>query len=157
MDTSDDIELADALAERALGRATAAVAVAGLVMGTLALLFVVMTDGAVDERSLPPLLVLGVGQVAGLVAAGGCATRLRAVRRVPGTGPGHAAGAAVLLRQVQLATLALGGLAGLFGVVALRPIVTAAFSAVLALALLSQFVLVLHTQRRGLLRAARRP
>jgi hypothetical protein len=152
--TGDDLDLADALAERALGRATAAGAVAGLAMGTLALLFVVMAGGDLDERSLPQLLVLGVCQVAGLVTAGRCVARLRAVRSAPGTGPGHAAGAAVMLRRLLVGTTALGAALGLLGVIVLRPIVTAGFSALLAVALLSQFVLVLEVQRRGLLRAA---
>ena len=42
-------------------------------------------------------------------------------------------------------------------VVALTPRSASAFSAVLAMALLSQLALVLHVLRRGLVRASRRP
>ena len=151
---SEDLDLADALAERALGRATSAAAVAGLAMGTLALLFLVMAGGRLDARSLPPLLVLGIGQLAGLVAAAGGVTRLRAVRSVAGTGPGHAAGAAGLLRRLLVGTAVLAAVVAAASVVALRPVVTAAFSALLALALLAQFLIVIFVQRRALLRAS---
>ncbi len=154
--TSGDLDLADALAERSLGRATSAAAVAGLAMGTLAILFLVMARGALDARSIPPLLVLGIGQLAGLVAAGGGVTRQRAVRAEPGTGPGHAAGAANLLRRLLVGTGVLAAAVGLGSVFALKPLATAAFSALLALALLAQFLLVLFVQRRALLRAALR-
>ena len=151
---SDDLDLADALAERALGRATSAAAVAGLAMGTLALLFLVMAGGTLDARSIPPMLVLAIGQLAGLVAAGAGVTRLRAVRSQPGTGPGHAAGAAVVLRRVLVGTSLLALAIAIVSVIVLRPFVTAAFSALLALAILTQFLLVLFVQRRVLLRAS---
>ncbi len=151
--TADD-DLADAVAERALGRATAAAAFGGLALGVLALLFLTLEDGGVDARSLPQLLVLGVGQVAGLVAAAASASRLRTVRAVPGTGPGHAAGAAALLGRLVVVTSATGLGVAAVGTALVRPVATGAFSAVVALALLSQLVLILHWQRRRLLRAA---
>lgn len=152
--TGGDAGLADALAERALGRATATAALAGLLMGTLALLFLVMAGGTLDARSIPPVLVLGIGQLTGLVAAGAGVTRLRAVRFEPGTGPGQAAGAADLLRRLVVGTSVAAASVGVGCTLTLRPFATAAFSAVLAFALLTQFLLVLFVQRRVLLRAS---
>jgi hypothetical protein len=76
------------------------------------------------------------------------------VRLQPGTGPGHAAGAAALLQRLVLGTIALAASVGVGSILTLKPFATAAFSALLALALLSQFLLVLFVQRRVLLRAS---
>lgn len=151
------IDVADARADRALAQATATSALVGLALGMLAMTFLLIADGELGEQTLPQLLVLGLGQVAGLVAAAACAVRLRAVRSTPGSGPGHAAGAAILLRRV-IPTVALMALATAVAcVAALSPRATSALSAAVSLALLSQLVLVLHVQRRALDRAARRP
>ena len=158
MDAQDDrVALADALAARALGRAAAGGATAGCALGVLALAFVLLADGRLDATSLPQLLVLGTGQVVGLVVAASAATRLRAVGAAPGTGPGHASGASRTVGRAVLVGAVVGAVLGVGSIVALTPRSTSAFSAVLAMALLSQLVLVLHVLRRGLVRASRRP
>ena len=161
MDDRDDrrpVALADALAARALGRAAAGAATAGCALGVLALAFVLLADGRLDATSLPQLLVLGTGQVVGLVVAASAATRLRAVGAAPGgTGPGHASGAAVAVGRAVVVAAVVGAVLGVGSIAALTPRSASAFSAVLAMALLSQLVLVLHVLRRGLVRASRRP
>lgn len=155
---SDDVvDLADALAERALARTVAASAGCAVVLGVLALAFVQLAGGRFDATSAPQVAVLAVGQVAGLVLAWTTSRRLRAVRDARGTGPGHASGAAVTAGRAVVAVPAVGLLVGVVATVALTPRSTAAFSALLAVFLLGQLPLLLHLQRRGLLRAARPP
>ncbi len=152
-----EVDLADALAERALARAATGTATAGTALGALALVFVLLAGGRLDATSLPQLLVLGTGQLAGLAVAWTVSARLRAVRTSPGTGPGHASGAAGVLGRAVTAVPAVGAVLALGSIVVLTPRSASAFSAVLALALLTQLALVLHVLRRPLLRAARRP
>jgi len=154
----DDGEgLSDALAARALARVVTGAAAAGFALGLLALVFVLLADGRLDATSLPQVLVLGTGQVVGLVVASAAATRLRAVRAVPGTGPGHASGAARTAGRAVVVASVVGVVLAVGSIVVLTPRSASAFSAVLGLALLSQLALVLHVLRRALVRAARRP
>jgi hypothetical protein len=155
---SDDVvDLADALAERALARTVAAGAGCAVVLGVLALAFVQLAGGRFDATSAPQVAVLAVGQVAGLVVAWTTSRRLRAVRAARGTGPGHASGAAVGVGRAVVGVPAVGLLVGAAATVALEPRSTAAFSALLAVALLGQLPLLLHLQGRALRRAARPP
>ena len=155
---SDDVvDLADALAERALARAVAACAACALVLGVLALAFVTLADGRLDATSLPQVAVLAVGQVAGLVLAWTLSQRLRAVRAGRGSGPGHASGAALAARRTVVAVPVVGLAVAAACTVLLEPRSTSAFSGLLAVALLGQLPLVLHLQRRGLRLAARPP
>ena len=150
-------ELADALAERALARAATGAATAGCALGLLALAFVLLAHGRLDATSLPQLLVLGTGQVVGLVVAWSASSRSRAVRASPGTGPGHASGAARVLGRAVVVAPAVGAVLAVGSILGLTPRSASAFSAVLALALLTQLALVLHVLRRPLVRASRRP
>ncbi len=149
----EEAGLGDALAERALSRAVSGSATAGLALGVLALLFLVLAHGAAGPNSIPQLLVLGAGWLAGLGTAAALVPRLRAARSVPGSGPGHAAGAARLMARVVIGVPVLAGLLALGCVLLLEPRSVSGFSAVLSLALLAQFALVLHVLRRGLVRA----
>lgn len=150
-------ELADALASRALGRLAIGAATAGSALGLLALVFVLLADGRLDATSLPQLLVLGTGQVTGLVVAATAVGRLRAVRGTPGSGPGHASGAARTVGRAVVVAAAVGAVLAAGSIVAVTPRSASALSAVLALALLSQLAVVLHVLRLALGRAARRP
>lgn len=153
----DAVDLADALAERALARTVVAGAGGAVVLGVLALAFVQLADGRLDATSAPQVAVLAVGQVSGLVVAWSTSRRLRAVRAARGSGPGHASGAAVGVGRTVVTVPAVGLLVGVATTAAFAPRSTAAFSALLALALLGQLPLLLHLRRRGLLRAARPP
>lgn len=148
------VGLADALASRALGRLATGSAIAGCALGLLALVFVLLADGRLDATSLPQLLVLGTGQVVGLVVTATAVARLRAVRAAPGTGPGHASGAARTVGRAVVVASVVGVVLAGSSIAALTPRSVSAFSAVLALALLSQLALVLHALRQALLRAA---
>ncbi len=152
--TSQEPALADALAARALSRAVSGSATAGLALGVLALVFLVLAHGAAGPTSIPQLLVLGAGWLAGFGTAAALVPRLRATRSAPGSGPGHAAGAARVMSRVVIGVPVLGGLLALGCVLLLEPRSVSGFSAALALALLVQFALVLHVLRRGLVRAS---
>jgi hypothetical protein len=151
----DGEALADALALRALGRLATGAAGAGTALGLLALVFVLLAGGRLDATSLPQLVVLGAGQVAGLYLAAEGFFRSRRVGALPGSGPGEAAAAAFTLSRAVVVVPAMGLALALGSIAVLTPRSASAFSAALALALLVQLTLVLHVLRRGLARAGR--
>ena len=154
---SDERDLADALAERALARAAGSLAAAAVVLGVLAAVFLVLADGALDVRSLPQVVLLSAGQVVGLALAALALTRLRSVRSVPGGGPSAAAVTAAVLDRVVVAVPVGGAVVAVVLVVVLAPRTTAALSAVVGLALLAQLSVLAAVLRRPLRRAARAP
>jgi hypothetical protein len=162
-----DADLADALADRALGRIVSALAVGALALAVMALLFVLLADGALDERSLPQVLVLGAGWLVGTVAAVAISRLLmslrssvRAGRR--GLGPQFAAAAVRWADRVVVGVPVLGALAAAVSVwlttrsAPTRPVATAVLSAAVGLAVVSQLAVLAAVQRVGLRRAAQR-
>ena len=158
MDAADELtSLADALADRALRRAGTAATIGGFLLGALALIFLVLAQGRLDETSLPQVLLLGTGQLAGLVLGVRCQLSARALSGERGTGQGRALAAAGLLRRGLLVTGLVAGVVAGWSLLTLRPFTAAALSVAIGSALLSQFVVLLLAQRRGLLRAGPRP
>lgn len=157
--SQDDIDLADALADRALGRIASALAVGSLAVAVMALLFVLLADGALDERSLPQVLVLGAGWLVGTVAAVAISRLLMSLRSEVdagrrGHGPEFAAAAVRWADRVVVGAPVLATVAAAVSVSLERPVVTAVLSAAVALAVVSQLAVLAAVQRRGLRRAA---
>lgn len=152
---SDDPGLAAAVAERALARTARGAALGGCALGLLALAFLFIADGTLDARSIPQLLLLGLGQLVGLGAAGLAVLAIRHCR------VGHDAilqtrqAASRLFRAIQVLTIGSAGIAvGCLAV--LRPFTITALSVVLSLAIVAQLALVLVALRGRLRRAADR-
>ena len=148
--------LADALADRALRRAGAAATAGGFALGALALVFLLLAGGRMDATSLPQVFILGTGQVAGLVLGTGCQLSARGLAADPGSGQGRASDGARLLRRGMLATALVAAVAAAWALVMLRPLTVSALSVAIGSALLAQFLILLHLQRRALLRAGPR-
>lgn len=151
--TSPDV--ADALADRALGRATLASALLGVALGVLATAFLVLSGSRTDATTLPVVVLLVAGQLAALVAAAGCGARLRGARRAPGSGPGQAAAAARMLDQALPVLVAVGAAVVVGAPVLLQPRATALLSAVVGAVVLAQAGVALALLRRPLRTAAR--
>lgn len=156
-----DPDLADALADGALGRIVSALAVGALALSVMALLFVLLADGALDERSLPQVLVLGAGWVVGTVAAVAISRLLMSLRSSVraghrGRGPESAAAAVRWADRVVVGVPVLGGLAAAVSVWLTRPVATAVLSAAVGLAVVSQLAVLAAVQRQGLRRAVNR-
>ncbi len=154
----DEVDLADAVAARALQRSANGAAVSAIALGVLATAFLVLAQGRLGPQSLPQVAILGLGQVVGLALALRCALRARALSRTDrrGSGPSEAESAARDARRTVLGlTVSTAAIAGCL-LVTLRPFALTALSVVLSVAVLAQLVVVLTTLRRRLLRAARR-
>lgn len=151
-----DGDLAAALAERALARSVLGAAGAGLALGTVALLFLVVSGSRLDALTLPVVALAGVGQVTGLAAAAACVLRLRQVR-AGGSPQLLAAAAQRTLRVLGQAALVVGVLAAAALVLLLEETGTALLGAVVGTGLLAQVVVVLTVLRRPLGRASRAP
>lgn len=158
MDAADELtSLADALADRALRRAGTAATVGGFLLGALALVFLVLAQGRLDESSLPQVFILGTGQVAGLVLGAHCQLSARALAAERGAGQQRSLAAAAVVRRTLVTVLLVAGTVAVWSLVTMRPFTAAALSVAIGLALLSQFVVLMVVQRRGLLRAGPRP
>lgn len=149
--------LADALADRALRRAGSAATIGGFALGALALVFLMLAEGRVDATSLPQVFILGAGQVAGLVLGLRCQLAARQLAADPGSGQDRAAAAADLLRRGLLTVTLVAAAVAVWALVVLRPFTSAALSVAIGSALLAQFMILMHLQRRALLRAGPRP
>lgn len=157
MDEHDGpVALADALADRALRRAGAATTVGGFVLGALALIFLLLAEGRVDAGSLPQVFILGTGQVTGLVLGLRCQLAARRLRSEPGAGPSRARTAAGVVRRGMVTMALVAGAVALWSLVVLRPFTAAALSVAIGSALVAQFMILVHLQRRALLRAGAR-
>lgn len=145
--------LADALADRALRRAGTATTLGGFALGALALIFLLLADGRADVGSLPQVFILGTGQVAGLVLGLRCQLAARRLTTDLGSGQLRALTAATLVRRGMVTTALVAGAVALWSLAMLRPFLAAALSVATGSALLAQFMILLHLQRRALLRA----
>lgn len=152
----NDPDLDVALAGRAINRAMRGTALAGGVLGVLALAFLVVAGGELGPQSIPQLVILGIGWAAGVLLPVLCVraeTRLRAGRSTP-LDACLRTERALHRAIIGLPLMALVCAASLIGW--LTPRGTTALSVVVALAILSQAVVVMVTLRSGLRRAARR-
>ncbi len=154
-----DPELADALADRALSRAGGSLALGSLALAVLSLVFLLLADGALDARSLPQVIVFGIGELGGLAAAGVCFMLLRRLRRQVdagslGSGPDAAEVAQVTVGRLVVGLPVMCGAAAVVLAVTLRPVATAVLSATVAMAIVSQLAVLAAVQRSGLRRAA---
>ena len=138
-----------------LARASLGLSVGGVVLGLFAVGALVSAGGRLDATSLPPVLLLGIGQVGGLVAAAGCAVRVAPVRR--GAVPPHLAAAAAVrsLDRLLPAVALVASLSAAAMPVLLRPAATAAFAALVSLALVAQLLVLVAVLRAPLRREAR--
>lgn len=154
---TDDAEvLAAALADRALARATLVTGLAGVVLGMVALGFLLLTGSRLDALTVPVVVLAGVGQLTGLAAAARCAVALRRAR----SGRPHrteAGAAARFIRGLALAAAVLAAVVAAALVVLLDPLSGAVVGVALGAGLLAQAVLVLAVVRGPLARAARAP
>ena len=154
---SDDADaLAAALADRALARATLATGLAGVVLGMIALGFLLMMGSRLDALSVPVVVLAAVGQLTGLVAAARSAVALRRVRsgRPPRAEADAAAG---FVRRLGVAIAVLAVVVAAALVVLLEPLSSAVVGTALGAGLLAQAVLVLTVVRVPLARAAHAP
>lgn len=156
MRAGDEADLAMALAERALARAVLGTAAAGMLVGVVALLFLVLSQGRLDALTVPVVALAGTGQLTGLAAAAACAVRLREVRagRVPQQ---RALAAQRSLRVLGQSAIALGAVLALVLVVLLDPTGRAVVGAAVGGGLLAQVVVALTVLRGPLGRASRAP
>ncbi len=137
-----------------LARASLGLSLGGVVLGLFAVGALVTAGGRLGATSLPPVLLLGVGQVGGLVGAAGCAVRIRPVLS-GGVAPHVAAAAAVRsLDRLLPAVAAVAALTAAAMPVLLRPAPTAAFSALVSLALVAQLLVLVAVLRAPLRRDA---
>lgn len=148
-------DLTDALAERALARTAGALAVTGVALGVMSVLFLVLAGSRLDAGSAPQVVLLSLGQVAALVAAGATVLRLRSVRSHPGSGPAAAHATSVLLDRLVVAVPVVGTVVGAVMVAVMTPRVTALLSVIVSLAVLAQLAVLASVLRRPLRRAAR--
>jgi hypothetical protein len=151
--------LAVALTDRALSRTIGGGLVCACVTACLALIFVLVNDGRLDVRALPQVLVLGVAHLAGIACAAAGLRLQRRLRRLPSTAEDREAGdiatrAAVFVGRVVLIAPFPAVAIGVGCLLWLRPTVVAALSVTVALAIAAQAMIVLHVQRRALVRAA---
>ncbi|MFP5334731.1 MAG: hypothetical protein ACLGIV_05390 [Actinomycetes bacterium] len=154
--SDDSGDLLMAVTERALARAVLGAAVAGAAAGAIATAFLVVSSGRVGAGTLPVVVLLLLGQTAGLVAAAGAALRLRRVRA--GDDPrGAAAATDRALRVTVTATTVAAGLLAAGMPVLLEPRATAALTSAVGLGVLAQVCVVLTVLRRPLRRVARAP
>lgn len=152
---SRDVDLDRAVVERALGRALLGSALVGVGLGLLAVVFLMLSGGRADATTLPVVVLLLVGQLGGLCAAGVTGLLLRGVRtgaRAPGPAAATAAG---WLRRTARAVTAVGAVTAVALVALLEPQATALLTAVVGAVVLAQGVVVLIVLHRRLLRAAR--
>jgi hypothetical protein len=154
-----DPETADALADRALSRAGASLAVGSLALAVLSLLFLLLADGALDARSLPQVVVFGIGELGGLAVAAVCFTLPRRPRRQVDAGSLGSGPDAADIAQITVGRLVVGlpvvcGAAAVVLAVTLRPVSTAVLSAAVAMAIASQLAVLAAVQRSGLRKAA---
>lgn len=155
-DGQEDPDLAAAVAERALLRATAGTALASVAVGALAVVFLALAGSRWDATTAPVVVLLGVGQLGGIVAAGTCAGRLRAVRARTGMPAAQAGVAARALDVLVWGVSAAGALAAAALSVLVQPRAVALLSALLGLGVLAQVVVVMVLLRSRLRRVARR-
>jgi hypothetical protein len=153
----DAAGLATALAERALGRAAVGSSVAGLALGLLAVAYLTLAGGRFDAGTGPVVVLLGIGQVAGLAAACACALRRRGLRSSHLAPQGVAAAGGRDLQLVLTAVVVCGGVSAVALPVLLTPHGTALLTTVVGVGVLAQLVVVLAVLRRPLQRAARAP
>lgn len=150
----DEDDLLRAVAERAAARAVLGSALAGLVAGVLALAFLWLSGSRVDATTVPVVVLLAVGQLAGVVAAGSTALHLRALRSgVPVRDTAERAQQG--LRTLARVTAVVGALTAVAMPVLLEPRATASLTALAGLGVLAQVVVVLTVVRRPLGRVAR--
>ena len=138
-----------------LARASSGLSLGGIVLGLFAVGALVSAGGRLDASSLPPVLLLGIGQVGGLVGAAGCALRVPPVRN--GTVAPHTAAAAAVrsLDRLLPAVAVVAALSAAAMPVLLRPVSTAAFAALVSLALVAQLLVLVAVLRAPLRREAR--
>ncbi|MFC5997420.1 hypothetical protein ACFP6A_01560 [Quadrisphaera sp. GCM10027208] len=147
-------DLLRAVAERAAARAVLGSALAGFLAGLLALAFLWLSGSRVDATTVPVVVLLAIGQLAGVVAAGSAALRLRELRSgmpVRETAERAQRG----LRTLARVTGVVGALTAVAMPVLLEPRATASFTAIAGLGVLAQVVVVLTVVRRPLSRVAR--
>lgn len=154
---TDDVEaLAAALADRALARATLATGLAGVVLGMIALGFLLMTGSRLDALGVPVVVLAAVGQLSGLATAARSAVGLRRVRS--GRPPRAEADAvARFVRRLGAAAVVVAVVVATALVVLLDPLSGAVVGTALGAGLLAQAVLVLAVVRVPLRRAAHAP
>ena len=156
MSADDGRDLAGALAQRALARATLGAGLAGAVLGVIALGFLLMANSRLDALTAPVTALAAVGQLAGLTAAARCAVELRRLRA--GAPPQEAAAAAHrFLRGLAPVTLAAAAVVAVVLVLSLEPFSSALLGTALGFGLLAQAVVVITVVRGPLRRAARIP
>lgn len=149
------MSLAEALALRALVRATAATALTGVVAGLLATTFLALSGSRLDATTVPVVTQLLAGQLAGLAAAAACARRLRALRAGRTSGPRAAGGAAHDLDRLLPVLVAAAGVLLVALPFVVRPAGAALLSSVIGAGVLAQVVVVIAVARGPLRRAAR--
>ncbi|MFP5347717.1 MAG: hypothetical protein ACLGIA_11915 [Actinomycetes bacterium] len=150
--------LADADVDRALGRATAALAAGSVALAVLALLFRLLASAGGAASWVPQVVVLGLAQVATLVVAARCSLLLLALRRAvdtrrAGEGAAVAHVAARWLRGLLVVLPVLCGGVAVVLAATLRPLPTALLSCAVAAAIVAQVVLLAVVQREALRRA----
>lgn len=146
-------DLLRAVAERAAARAVLGSALAGLLAGLLALAFLWLSGSRVDASTVPVVVLLAIGQLAGVAAAGSTALRLRDLRSgVPVRATAERAQRG--LRTLARVTGVVGALTAVAMPVLLEPRATASFTALAGLGVLAQVVVVLTVVRRPLSRVA---
>lgn len=154
-----DPDLADALADRALGRASSSLAIGAVALALMSLLFLQLAGGEPDARSLPQVVILGIGHLGGLLVAVACFVLLRRLRSAvdagrSGTGPDAAAEGAAWLGRLVVGVPVTAVAAAVALLVTMRPLATAVLSVAVGLAVVSQLAVLAAVQRSGLRRAA---
>jgi hypothetical protein len=157
--TFSDAEIADALADRALSRAVSSLAVASFALVVMALLFLVMSGGTLDARSLPQVVLLLTGHLAGVSVAAACLRSLRRLRvqvddGSAGSGPAAAGAAVPWLSRLVVGVPLLSVVAVVVLAATVPPLSETVLSGAVGLAVVSQLSVLAAVQRSGLLRAA---
>ena len=158
-DEPSEAGLAIALTDRALSRTISGGLVCACAAAALALVFVLVNEGRLDVRALPQVLVLGVANLAGIACSADCLRLQRRLRRLPVTAEDRQVGeiatsAATFVGRVVLVAPLVAVAVGAGCLALLRPVVVAALSVTVSLAIAAQAMIVLHVLRRALVRAA---